>query len=111
MDSTTIRVYHTTSISSFFGFDDTVKPADRDLMHKAGLADTHIRKNKEFEWLNSITADIAQAFKLINFGKEYEHFIDVAEKLRVDSTFLDKVYSCVPLFYSKTKFAYHSATA
>ena len=79
-------------------------------MHKAGLVDTHIRKNKEFEWLNSITADIAQAFKLINFGKEYEHFIDVAEKLRLDSTFLDKVYSCVPLFYSKTKFANHCAT-
>ena len=106
--------YHHQSVphhlNQLFGFDDTAKPADWDPMHKTGLVDTHIRKNKEFEWLNSITADIAQAFKLINFGKEYEHFIDVAEKLRVDSTFLDKVYSCVPLFYSKTKFANHCAT-
>ena len=30
--------------------------------------------------------------------------------MRVDSTFLDKVNSCVPLFYSKTKFANHCAT-
>ena len=57
-----------------------------------------------------MTADIAQAFKLINYGKEYEHFLDVAEELRKDPTFLDKVYSSVPLFYSKTKFANHCAT-
>ena len=60
--------------------------------------------------MNAITSDIAKAFKLINYGKEYEHFIDVAEKLRADPTFLDKVYSSVPLFYSKTKFANHCAT-
>ena len=94
-------------LNELFGFDDNKKPADWDPMHRAGLVDTHIRKDGEFIWLNEITMTIADAFKLINYGKEFEHFIDVAEKLRQDPTFLDKVYSSVPLFYSKTKFANH----
>ena len=94
-------------LNQLFGFGDERKPADWDPMHKAGLVDTHIRKEVEFEWLNTITSDIANAFKLINYGKEYEHFIDVADALREDPTFLEKVYSSVPLFYSKTKFANH----
>ena len=94
-------------LSSLFGFDETKKQSDWDPMHKAGLVDTHIRKDGSFNWLNGITADISEAFKMINYGKDYEHFIDVAEKMRNDPSFLDKVYSSVPLFYSKTKFANH----
>ena len=32
-------------LNQLFGFDDTVKPADWDPMYKAGLVDTHTRKN------------------------------------------------------------------
>ena len=85
-------------------------PAYWDPMLKAELVDTHIKKNEQFEWLNAITSAIAKAFKLINYGKDYEPFIVVAEILRTDPTFLDKVYCFVPLFYSKTKFANQCAT-
>ena len=94
-------------LNELFGFEGFKKPADWDPMHKAGLVDTHIRKNLDFSWLNDITLTLADGFKLINYGKEFEHFIDVAEKLRQDPAFLDKVSSSVPLFYSKTKFANH----
>ena len=87
-------------LNQLFGFGDERKPVDWDPMHKAGLVDTHIRKEVEFEWLNTITSDIANAFNLINYGMEYEHVIDVADDLREDPTLLEKVYSSVPLFYS-----------
>ena len=64
-------------LNQLFGFGDERKPADWDPMHKAGLVDTHIRKEAGYEWLNTITSDIANAFKLINYGKEYEHMVNI----------------------------------
>ena len=45
-------------LNQLFGFGDERKPADWDPMNKAGLVDTHIRKEVEFESLNTITSDI-----------------------------------------------------
>ena len=43
----------------------------------------------------------------MNWGKQFEHFFEVAEKLSNDEDFTEEVYSSYPKFYSETKFANH----
>jgi hypothetical protein len=78
-------------------------------LHKAGLQDTHIRKDPDFDWLNNVTSTISSAFKSINWGKEYEHFLETAELLVSDASFTEPVYTTSPCFFSETRFANHCA--
>eukprot|EP00112_Aurelia_sp_Birch-Aquarium-sp1_P013876 Seg2973.2 transcript_id=Seg2973.2/GoldUCD/mRNA.D3Y31 product="hypothetical protein" protein_id=Seg2973.2/GoldUCD/D3Y31 len=76
-------------------------------MHKAGLRDGRIRRYPEFAWLGKVTDVASTAFKVINWGKEFEHFYDVVTRLKNDPTFTADVFYGLPCFYSETKFANH----
>lgn len=95
-------------IDQHYGFDgDDAKFSDWDPMHKAGVVDTHMRKNANFRWVNKATDTIGDAFKAINWGQEFEHFFEVAQRLKADDDFNSEVYCALPCFYSNTKFANH----
>ena len=95
-------------LDAHFGYTGNErKPSEWDPMHKAGIVDLHIRKDKTFRWLNDLTDITGQAFKHINWGKEFEHFLDVADSLKADKSFIEDVFSALPCFYSETKFANH----
>ena len=73
-----------------------------DPMHRAGTVDIHLRKEKRFQWLVEMTVLVGQAFKVVNYGKEFQHFFEVVQaliELEYDVKFK------FPRFYSETKFA------
>ena len=75
---------------------------DVDPMHRAGTVDLHLRKDKSSDWIVGMTALIGRAFKIVNYGKLFEHFFEVCEdlaKLGYD------IHLKFPRFYSETKFA------
>ena len=75
---------------------------DVDPMHRAGTVDLHLRKEKSSGWIVSMTTYIGKSFKVVNFGKQFEHFFEVCEELsKLDYDIKFKF----PRFYSETKFA------
>ena len=54
---------------------------DYDLMHKAGLVDTHIREDDNFKFLNKVTEVVAAVFKNFNWGENYEAPADACDSL------------------------------
>eukprot|EP00112_Aurelia_sp_Birch-Aquarium-sp1_P022977 Seg6674.3 transcript_id=Seg6674.3/GoldUCD/mRNA.D3Y31 product="hypothetical protein" protein_id=Seg6674.3/GoldUCD/D3Y31 len=105
--------YHHLSVpfllDTHFGFTDDRKYSDWDRMHKAGTVEAHIRKDQSFSWLVEVTDTVGRAFKSINWGQEFEHFFEVAERLKADDSFSAQVFRGLPCFYSETKFANHCA--
>ena len=88
---------------------DKRKHSDWDALHRAGLQDIHIRKDPKFSWLNDATKVITSAFKFINWGQEFEHFLEIADHLESDESFTDAIYKTFPCFFSETRFANHCA--
>ena len=75
---------------------------DVDPMHRAGTVDLHLRKMESSLWIVNLTSLVGQAFKVVNFGKNFEHFFEVCEdlvRLGYDISFK------FPRFFSETKFA------
>ena len=81
--------------------------SDWDALHRAGLQDIHIRKDPAFKWLNDVTNVISKAFKSINWGQAFEHFLEIVELLANDDAFIEPVYKTSPCFFSETRFANH----
>ena len=75
---------------------------DVDPMHRAGTVDLHLRKETSSAWIVSLTSLVGTAFKLVNYGKMFEHFFEVCQDLA------EKGYDIsfkFPRFFSETKFA------
>lgn len=49
------------------------------------------------------------AVNSFEWGKEFEHFFDVTERLKSDINFTEPVYLSLPCFFSGTRFANHCA--
>ena len=95
-------------LDEHFGYEGKErKHSTWDPMHKAGLRDGRIRRDPEFAWLGKVTDVASTAFKVINWGKEFENFYDVVTRLKNDPTFTADVFCGLPCFYSQTKFANH----
>ena len=75
---------------------------DVDPMHRAGTVDLHLRKEKSSTWINAMTAQIGKAFKIVNYGKLFEHFFEVCQEL---TELGYDVHFKFPRFFSETKFA------
>ena len=75
---------------------------DVDPMHRAGTVDLHLRKEKASAWIVNLTLQVGKAFKVVNYGKLFEHFFEVCQELsKLDYDINFKF----PRFYSETKFA------
>eukprot|EP00112_Aurelia_sp_Birch-Aquarium-sp1_P017083 Seg3933.2 transcript_id=Seg3933.2/GoldUCD/mRNA.D3Y31 product="hypothetical protein" protein_id=Seg3933.2/GoldUCD/D3Y31 len=95
-------------LDKHFGYEGKErKHSTWDPMHKAGLRDGRIRRDPEFAWLGKVTDVASTAFKVINWGKEFEHFYDVVTRLKNDPTSIADVFYGLPCFYSETKFTNH----
>ena len=68
-----------------------------DLLHKAGLLDTHISKMEKFAWLEEDNAIIQKCYNRWNFGKAHEELRTAFEELNMDYISLNK--------FSDTRFA------
>ncbi|CAB4009083.1 Hypothetical predicted protein [Paramuricea clavata] len=91
----------------YFGFEGNKrKHHDWDPLHKAGLQDIHIRKDPTFEWLVSTTKIIGEVFKVVNYGKEFEHLFSVAKEMK-ESGEADISFK-TPELFSETRFANHA---
>ena len=94
-------------LDCYFDFEGNKrKHHDWDPLHKAGLQDTHIRKDPAFEWLVSTTKIIGEVFKVVNYGKEFEYLFSVAKEMKegLDADISFKT----PKFFSETRFANHA---
>ena len=54
---------------------------DVDPMHRAGTVDLHLRNEKCSAWIVLMTNQVGKAFKMVNYGKLYEHFFEVCQEL------------------------------
>ena len=63
-----------------------------DPLHKIGVAETHIRKDKSFQWLVSLTETCQQIYKKFSWGKNYQALVDKCELLEMSMRNL-KVFS------------------
>lgn len=68
-----------------------------DLMHKAALVDTHMRKDVKFEWIIVLTNLIGNGVTFIQFGVEWHHFFqkysDMVEKKEETRVLRPKTFS------------------
>ena len=76
-----------------------------DLMHKAALVDTHMRKDKKFTWLVRLTYTIGKAVGFIQWGMEWHHFFEIFTKM-VEKKVEERVLR--PKTFSDTKMANHA---
>ena len=90
-------------LDEYFGFNANSKPHDWDPLHKADLQDVHLRKEKICSWLVLHTATISSIFRLVNYGKEFEHLLDIAKDMN-ESLNLEIEFK-LPAFFSVTRFA------
>ena len=54
-----------------------------DPLHKIGVIETHIRKDKDFAWLVMLTEVCQQIYKKFNWGKNYEALVEMCEQLEM----------------------------
>ena len=78
---------------------DKRKHFDWDTLYRAGLQNIHIIKDPKFSWLNDATKVITSAFKFINWGQEFEHFLEIADHLESDESFTAAIYKNSPCFF------------
>ena len=101
-------------LDNYFGFKgNDMKHHDWDPLHKAGLQDSHIWKDSKFQWKDSkfqwpvsSTKTIGEVFKIVNYGKEFEHLFDVAMEMK-ESEEAEIVFQ-TPKFFSEKRFANHA---
>ena len=55
-----------------------------DPLHRGGVIDTHIREDKNFEWLVEIQGVCKQIYSTFNWGKNYENFLQTCIDLDID---------------------------
>ena len=77
-----------------------------DLMHRAALVDTHLRKDTKFEWLVNLTLTISLCVGFIQWGLEWDHFWRIFVKM-VEEKLEARVLR--PKTFSETKMANHAA--
>ena len=78
-----------------------------DLMHRAALVDTHLRKDSKFDWLVSITLTIGQSVGFIQWGLEWDHYFRIFSKMVEETGEEGRVLR--PKTFSETKMANHAA--
>ena len=57
--------------------------ASWDPLHRSGVVDTHIRKDSKFFWMVDVQNLCKSIYTKFNWGKNYEHLIEVCEELEV----------------------------
>ena len=57
--------------------------ATHDPLHKTGIADAHIRKDKNFSWLTNVQEICSEIYNKFNWGKNHELFLDTCKELEM----------------------------
>ena len=71
--------------------------ATHDPLHRAGIQDTHIRKDSSNSWLTDVQEICSELYNKFNWGKNYELLLDTCKELELSLASLTK--------FSKTRFA------
>ena len=71
--------------------------ATHDPLHKTGIADAHIRKDKNFSWLTNVQEICSEIYNKFNWGENHELLLDTCKELEMTLASLTK--------FSKTRFA------
>ena len=71
--------------------------ATHDPLRRAGIKDTHIRKDSSNSWLTDVLEICSELYSKFNWGKNYELLLDTCKELELSLASLTK--------FSKTRFA------
>ena len=84
-------------IAKHFGVDEADVQDDHDALHRIGLLDKKVRKDgPKVDWATKMTDIVSSVFNLVNYGKQYELFLEVCNNLELEMA--------DPMFFSNTRF-------